>query len=176
VSIRNRSLVDLSVMKRRPEVVAQTCAAADVCGVSVPAGCRCKAGNSFARGFRSVGGSSRLLKHVWGRPVVGGAVFGAGEAVSGTGWSVPGAGMTVSGGRGGLSWRREPPPGERVPRWASEARCPSVGQCSRVRERGTVSMMRSAQSTAASISTSGWQARVGCTFTGSRLVQMVGKK
>jgi uncharacterized membrane protein YczE len=34
VSIRIRSLVDLSVMKRRPVAVAQTFAAADVCCVS----------------------------------------------------------------------------------------------------------------------------------------------
>jgi hypothetical protein len=67
VSIRNRCLVDLSVMKRRPVTVAQTCAAADVFCVNFAAGCKCRAGNSFAPGFRSVGGTSRLLNHhVWG--------------------------------------------------------------------------------------------------------------
>jgi hypothetical protein len=66
VSIRNRCTVDLSVMKRRPVAVVQTFAAADVCCVSFSGGCRCRAGNSFAPGFRSVGGTSRLLKyHVW---------------------------------------------------------------------------------------------------------------
>jgi hypothetical protein len=63
VSIRNRCLMDLSVMKRRPVAVVQTFAAADVCCVSFPAGCRCRAGNSFAPGFQSVGGTSRFLKH-----------------------------------------------------------------------------------------------------------------
>jgi hypothetical protein len=66
LSIRNRRLVDLSVMKRRPVAVVQTFAAADVCCISFPAGCRCRAGNTFARNFRNVGGTSSLVKyHVW---------------------------------------------------------------------------------------------------------------
>jgi hypothetical protein len=67
VSIRNRCLVDLSEMKKRPVTVAQKCASIDVCCVSFPAVCRCRAGYSFAPGFLSVGGTSRSLKHhVWG--------------------------------------------------------------------------------------------------------------
>jgi hypothetical protein len=46
--------------------IVQTFAAADVCRISFPAGGRCRAGNSFAPGFRNVGGTSRLVKyHVW---------------------------------------------------------------------------------------------------------------
>jgi hypothetical protein len=49
-------------------------------------------------GFRSVRGTSRLLKHhVWGRPVVGAAVSGAGVRFPGSGWTVSGAATTVSG-------------------------------------------------------------------------------
>jgi hypothetical protein len=50
--------------------VAQTCLAADVCCVSFPAG------NSFVPGFRSIGGTSRLLKHhVWGSTCYRGGGF-----------------------------------------------------------------------------------------------------
>jgi hypothetical protein len=67
VSFRNCCLVDLSVMKRRPVAVVQTCAATDVCWVSFPADCRCRAGNRFAPGLQSVSGTSRFLKrHVGG--------------------------------------------------------------------------------------------------------------
>ena len=48
VSSRNCHLLTLSIMKRRPVVVAQTCAADDVCCVSFPAGGRSRAEYSFA--------------------------------------------------------------------------------------------------------------------------------
>jgi hypothetical protein len=41
---------------------------------------------------------------------------------------------------------------------------------------GTVSVMRSAQSAAASSSTFGWPANVACTLAGSQLVQTVRRK
>jgi hypothetical protein len=76
MSISNRCFVDLSVMKRRPVAVMQTFAAGDVCRVSFPTGCTCRAGNSFAPGFRSVGGTSRLLKyHVLGATCYRGGGF-----------------------------------------------------------------------------------------------------
>jgi hypothetical protein len=61
VSIRNRNLLVLSVMKRRPVCVVQSFAAADVCRVSFPVGCTCRAASNFALGLRSAGDISRAL-------------------------------------------------------------------------------------------------------------------
>jgi hypothetical protein len=59
VSIKNRCRLDLSVIKRRPVEVVQTFAAVDVCRVSFPAGCRCRAASNFALHLRSAGDTSR---------------------------------------------------------------------------------------------------------------------
>jgi hypothetical protein len=59
VSMRNRRLLALSVIKRRLEAVGQTCAAVDVCRISFPAVCRCRVASNFARGLRSAGDTSR---------------------------------------------------------------------------------------------------------------------
>jgi hypothetical protein len=51
VFIRNHCLLDLSVMKRRPVAVVQTCAAADVCCAISLASCRCMAGYNSVPGL-----------------------------------------------------------------------------------------------------------------------------
>jgi hypothetical protein len=58
VSMRNRRLLALSVMNRRPESVVQTFAAADVCFSSVPAWCKSRAWYSAGPDPGSAGDNS----------------------------------------------------------------------------------------------------------------------
>jgi hypothetical protein len=72
VSFRNLRLLVLSVMKRRPEAVVQTCAAADVRYASLLCSWRCRAGSNVVLDLRSVGGT--------GSEVVGSGLSGGGLA------------------------------------------------------------------------------------------------
>jgi hypothetical protein len=175
VSIRNRCFVDLSVMKRQPMAVTQACAAAVIIS---PAGCRCRAENSFAPCFRSVGGTSRLLKqYVWGATCCRGGSF----------WGLEGRYLELDGRSLELE-RKSLERGQSLSALRAATRRGSSSMQIRssllsvdspmlaIEGGGTVSMLRSAQSAAASSSTSGWQARVVYAFAGSRLVQMVRRK
>jgi hypothetical protein len=115
VSTRNCCLLDLSMMKRRQVFVMQTCTAVEFGRASFPVGCRCRAGNNSAPGFRSGGGTSRkLLKgRVWT------AIFWSGDSLdcreSFWSWS-----------EGGFSQREEPPPGLRAGSSVAVSRGPAV--------------------------------------------------
>jgi hypothetical protein len=117
-----------------------------------------------------------------GRPVAGGLVSSAGGTVPRVAVRVPGARALVSGARTTF-------PGEGAVPLSAEShhltrefsmhfRSSLLCRLANAREsgRGKVSVMRSAQSAAASSSTSGWQARVACTLAGSRLARIVRRK